>query len=108
MINGSLISLIYHKTTTITSDSVEADRALTLMGNDVDDATVAAETFHEVWGYAVEVVLGAIVLAMQVDWLFLVPVAIIACKSTRIASKTCFPFRLFSQTVPQLIIIFPD
>jgi ATP-binding cassette, subfamily C (CFTR/MRP), member 1 len=80
MIRGSLVSLLHHKALVAQSGTYEDGRAITLMTSDVASVETALEMVHEMWGLVVEVIVGVVLLATQVGWLWPLPFAIIFCE----------------------------
>ena len=81
MIRGCLVGLI-HSTTLIRRDEGSEDgKIVTLMSNDVGALEESAEMFHETWAQVLEVVIGVILLAREVGWVWPLPLCIIASKN---------------------------
>jgi ATP-binding cassette subfamily C (CFTR/MRP) protein 1 len=81
MARGALVGLIYQRSLQVRSASYEDGNAVTLMSTDVDNVQDVGEMFHETWAQFLEVVVGTMILATQIGWLFPVPLIIIVCKS---------------------------
>ena len=80
MVRGSLIGLIHHAALSTVSDTYEDEKSVTLMSNDVSGLENVAEMLHETWGQFLEVVVGICMLAMNVGWLWPLPLVFITCK----------------------------
>lgn len=80
VIHGALVSLIYNKTLSVSSEGSDAGQALTLMSSDVENAAHTGQLFNDTWGYTLEAVIGLTILAVQVHWLFPIPVVMILRK----------------------------
>lgn len=77
MIRGALVSLIYARLLKVSVDAHDTGSAVTLMSTDVDSLSGTAEMFHEVWGHALEVLVGMTMLSSEIRWLWLVPTGLI-------------------------------
>ncbi|CEJ94795.1 hypothetical protein VHEMI10305 [[Torrubiella] hemipterigena] len=77
VIHGALVSLIYNKTLSVSSEGSDAGQALTLMSSDVENAAHTGQLFNDTWGYTLEAIIGLTILVVQVHWLFPVPVVMI-------------------------------
>jgi len=80
MIRGSLIGLLHHKALIAQSGTCEDGKAIALMTSDVASVETASEMFHEMWGLVIELIVGVVLLATQVGWLWPLPFAIIFCE----------------------------
>lgn len=80
MIRGALIGLIHIHTLEARGMNKEEGKAVTLMSNDVGNVQDSGEQFHETWGQFVEVVVGIILLATRVGWLWLLPLVLVFCR----------------------------
>lgn len=80
MIRGAVVGLINHKSLSQQSTSYDDGRAVALMSTDAENVGQTAMFFHETWAQLVEVVLGISMLAVEVGWLFPVPLVIIFCE----------------------------
>lgn len=77
MIRGSLVTLVYDKSLNISSNVSDAGKVLTIMSTDIDGVSSAGEMFHETWAMFMELVIGMVLLAREVRWLWPVPLALI-------------------------------
>lgn len=53
----------------------------TFMSTDVDTLDGIAEMFHETWAQVLEVVIGVVLLAGEVGWIWPLPIFLIFCRS---------------------------
>lgn len=81
MTKSALVGLIHHKTLSSPSIAHDDGEATTLMGTDVDGLGGVAEMFHETWAQCVEVVIGVVLLAREVGWIWPLPLVLIYCES---------------------------
>ena len=79
LVRGSFVSLIHDKSADAVSRTYESDKAVTLMSNDVSGLETVGEMLHEGWGQFLEVAVGIFMLAMNVGWLWPLPLVFIAC-----------------------------
>ncbi len=77
---GSLNTLIYAALLNGHSDAYETGSAVSLMGTDAESLSQAPGDLHELWSYALEAIVGTVMLASQVGWLCLVPLLFICCR----------------------------
>ncbi|KAK5995410.1 ABC multidrug transporter B [Cladobotryum mycophilum] len=77
MMRGSLISLIYNKVLNISSNVSDAARVVTIMSTDVNETATAGQLLHETWAKLFELIIGVILLAREVNWLWPLPFVII-------------------------------
>lgn len=80
MIRGSLVGLIHYRSLNIQSGAHDEGNAVSLMSNDVGNIETVGEMAHEFWAQILEVIAGTVMLALQIGWLFPVPLVIIFCK----------------------------
>ncbi|CAH0025727.1 unnamed protein product [Clonostachys rhizophaga] len=74
---NALILLIEDKTMRSWADASLEGRVLTLISVDVDALETIPEMVHEIWGQALEVMVGFFLLSREVGWLWPVPLAMI-------------------------------
>lgn len=87
LIRESLVHLVYDKTLNLSHHGSDAGRVVTLMSTDIDSASEMGRLLHASWGQAVELVIGMILLAREVGWVFPVPLVIIVCKYQMLFSR---------------------
>lgn len=80
MIRGALIGLIHVRTLETRGSNDDDGKAVTLMSNDIGNVQDSGEQFHETWGQFVEVVVGIVLLATRVGWLWPLPLVLIFCQ----------------------------
>ncbi|KAI1763558.1 putative ABC transporter [Hypoxylon sp. FL1150] len=76
---SALVGLIHHKTIDSPATSYYGNdgEAITLMSTDVDSLDGMVEMFHETWAQILEVVIGLVLLAREVGWLWPLPIVLI-------------------------------
>jgi hypothetical protein len=52
----------------------------TLMSTDADSLDGIGEMFHETWAQVIEVVIGVVLLAREVGWIWPLPLFLIFCE----------------------------
>lgn len=80
MIRGAVVGLINNKSLRHLSTGYDDAKAVTLMSTDAENVGQSAQMFHESWAHVIEVAIGAVMLARQVGWFFLVPFVMIICE----------------------------
>lgn len=71
------MGIIHHKAMSSPSlPHLEAE-ATTLMSTDADNLDNIAEMLHETWAQLIEVVIGIVLLAEQVGWIWPLPLVLI-------------------------------
>lgn len=80
MIRGALIGLLHDRALNARGSDEEDGRVVTLLSNDISNVEVSAEMFHGTWGQFSEVVVGTLLLAREVGWLWPVPIVFIFCE----------------------------
>lgn len=79
-IRSALAGLIHHKAMNLYTDTYnnpQVGKAVTLMSTDVDSLSSIGEMAHETWAQMLEVVIGLILLAQEVGWLWPLPIVLI-------------------------------
>lgn len=77
---SSLVGLIHEKTMNSPSSTYDSGESTTLMSTDADSLDGVAEMFHETWAQIVEVMVGVVLLAGEVGWIWPLPLFLIFCK----------------------------
>ncbi|KIH90038.1 hypothetical protein SPBR_00030 [Sporothrix brasiliensis 5110] len=77
MLKGALVGIIHQKSLTGRSHAYDDGKALTLISTDVVEIEGAAEMFHELWAFCLEAAVGFSMLAMEIGWLWPLPVGIV-------------------------------
>lgn len=77
VIKSALVGLIHDKTMNSPSIAYDNGESTTLMSTDVDGLVGIAEMFHETWAQFVEVVIGILLLAREVGWVWPLPLFLI-------------------------------
>lgn len=80
MIRGTLVGLIHSRSSVAQSRENDEGKAVTLMSNDVNNLEESAAMFHETWAQVLEVMVGMLLLARQVGWVWPLPLFFIFCK----------------------------
>ncbi|KAI0129811.1 putative ABC transporter [Xylariales sp. AK1849] len=77
MTRSALIALIYDKTLKSPGLSYDDGEATTLMSTDAESLDQSGEMLHETWAQVVEVIIGIMLLASQVGWIWPLPLFLI-------------------------------
>ncbi|KAI1427713.1 putative ABC transporter [Xylaria sp. FL1777] len=77
MTRSALIGLIHDKTMKSPSVAYDNGQAITLMNTDADSLDGLGEMVHETWAQAIEVLIGVILLAREVGWIWPLPLFLI-------------------------------
>ena len=77
MIRSALVGLIHEKTMISPSIAFDDGESTTLMSTDADGLDGIAEMIHETWAQAIEVVIGVGLLAVEVGWIWPLPLILI-------------------------------
>ncbi|KAI1121698.1 putative ABC transporter [Nemania abortiva] len=77
MTRSALVGLIHHKAMKSPSIGYDSGEAITLMSTDASSLDGIAEMFHETWAQVIEVLLGVILLAREVGWIWPLPLFLI-------------------------------
>lgn len=80
MIRGALIGLLHSHALETRGSDEDDGKTVTLMSNDIGNVQNSGEVFHETWGQFVEVVVGTILLATRIGWLWPLPLVLIFCQ----------------------------
>jgi len=83
------VGLIHDKTMNSPSIAYDNGESTTLMSTDADSLDGVAEMFHETWAQLVEVVIGVILLAREVGWIWPLPLLLIFCGSYIFCTPPC-------------------
>lgn len=78
MFRGASVCLIYDKALQTRDGVYDESAAVTLMSTDVDQITECLTELNECWARAIEVALGVSMLAKQLGWVCVVPLALVA------------------------------
>lgn len=79
MVRGALIGLLHDHALNTRGSSEENGRVITLLSNDIGNVENSGEMFHGTWSQFLEVVVGTLLLAREVGWLWPVPIIFIFC-----------------------------
>lgn len=80
MVRGSLVGLVHENSLIAPSEANESSIPVTLVTTDVATLENAVETFYTTWACSIEVIIGTILLAKQVGWIWPVPHLITVCE----------------------------
>ena len=80
LIRTSLINLVYEKALHMNEGS-DAGRVVTIIGTDIEGLGEMGALLHGTWAQAVELIIGMVLLAREVGWLFPVPLVTVFCES---------------------------
>lgn len=83
MVRAGLISMIYHKTSTLSLKDIDPAASMTLMSADMERIVQGWQTMHEIWSNSIEVGVAIFLLERQLGIACVVPVALSICESTR-------------------------
>lgn len=81
MFRGATVSLIYSRALLIQDGLYDESASITLMSTDTDRVSLAIYNLNEVWARAIEVGIAIFLLARQLGWVAVIPLAIVICKS---------------------------
>lgn len=90
MFRSASVCLIYDKALQTRDGVYDEAAAVTLMSTDVDQITECLTELNECWARAIEVALGVSMLAKQLGWVCVMPLALVAgmCKVAKNVVKT--------------------
>lgn len=80
MFRGALVGLVHQKALTGRSHAYDDGKALTLISTDAVELEGTAEMLHEMWAFCLEAAIGFSMLAMEIGWLWPLPVCIVLGK----------------------------
>jgi ATP-binding cassette, subfamily C (CFTR/MRP), member 1 len=80
MTRTALIGLIYNKTLELPGVAYDTGEATTLMSTDTEGLEGIAEMVHEIWAQVLEVLIGIVLLAGQIGWIWPLPLFLIYCQ----------------------------
>lgn len=66
MLRGSLVALIFDKTTTLPFEMLDQSAAITLMSTDIDGIASGASNWNDIWADVLQVGVGVYLLERQV------------------------------------------
>lgn len=77
MFRGALVGIIHQKALTGRSHAYDDGKALTLISTDAVELEGSAEMLHEMWAFCLEAIIGFSMLAMEIGWLWPLPMCIV-------------------------------
>ena len=77
MVRGSLVALIYSQSLTLDFGSEDLSAPVTLMSTDVDRICQSLVLVHDLWARPLELILGTCLLARQIGWVCIMPLAVV-------------------------------
>lgn len=77
MVRGSLVSLIYAESLALEDQNDDLSAAVTLMSTDVDRICQSLVLLHDLWARPLELAVGIGLLARQIGWVCVMPVAVV-------------------------------
>jgi len=80
MTRSALVGLIHDKTMRSPSVTYDDGESTTLMSTDADSLDKIPEMIHETWAQVIEVIIGVCLLAIEVGWIWPLPLFLIFCK----------------------------
>jgi len=101
MFRGGMVSVIYNKTLTLTEGAVDDSAALSLMSNDVDHIAFCLEELNECWSRLVEISIGIPLLTLQLGWVSIIPLIVVARELSVPRSMAMLKHKQFRPAVPQ-------
>ncbi|KAK3329697.1 hypothetical protein B0H66DRAFT_610708, partial [Apodospora peruviana] len=81
MIRGALVGLLHEHSLLAPSEGYDNSKVVALVTTDVEALEDAVETFYITWACVIEVIIGTVMLAKQVGWIWPVPHLIIILSS---------------------------
>ena len=78
MLRGVLTRLIFNKALKARDGVYDESAAVTLMSTDIDRIALSVQNMNEVWARTVEIAVGVWLLAVNLGWVAVLPIAIIA------------------------------
>ena len=84
MIRGALLGVVHEHSLLARHELYSKAKTVAIASTDVSALEGAPRMLHESWALLVEVVIGSVLLAKQVGWLWPVPHVIIIGKSTNL------------------------
>ncbi|KAK1755647.1 ABC transporter FUM19 [Echria macrotheca] len=81
MTRSALVGLIHDKTMHLPSAAYDNGEAVTLMSTDASSLDGVPTIFHETWAYSMDVIIGIVLLAGEVGWVWLLPMSLIFVSS---------------------------
>lgn len=79
MFRGGMVSLIYDRVLTLREGAFDDSAAVSLMSNDVDQIAFCLEELNEVWSRLIEIAIGVPLLTLQLGWVSVIPLVVVAC-----------------------------
>jgi ATP-binding cassette subfamily C (CFTR/MRP) protein 1 len=76
---SALVGIIYTKVMESPSIAYDNGEAITLMSTDADSLDGIGEIVHETWAQVIEVLVGIRLLALEVGWIWPLPLFLIYC-----------------------------
>ena len=76
MARGGLISMMFAKTSSLDSNTVDSAQALTLMSADIERITNGWQTMHEIWASVIEMAIAIYLLERQLGAACAIPIAV--------------------------------
>ena len=106
MVRGSLVSLIYSQTMALEDELNSPSAAVTLMSSDVDRICQSLVLLHDLWARPLELAVGVSLLAMQIGWVCVVPLAVVffsAVADSRVTATVGQKVRIWTDAVQHRI-----
>lgn len=111
MVRGSLVSLIYTHSLSINDQIDDPSAAVTLMGTDVDRICQSLVLLHDLWSRPLELIIGVSLLALQIGWVCVMPVAVVllsAILDTRVTLLIGNKVKVWTDAVQRRISLTAD
>ncbi|GAB1196308.1 hypothetical protein APSETT444_005577 [Aspergillus pseudonomiae] len=81
MVRGAVVSMVYRKATTLSTEDADPASSLTLMSADIERIVQGWQTIHDIWGNALEIGLAIFLLEQQLGVAAVVAVGVAVCES---------------------------
>lgn len=77
MTRHALVGLIYDKALNSPTAAYDDAEAASLISTDMDELDQVPEMLHEIWAQIVEVMIGVVMLAKEVGWIWPIPLLLV-------------------------------
>jgi hypothetical protein len=111
MVRGSLVSLIYTHSLSIDDQIDDPSAAVTIMSTDVDRICQSLVLLHDLWSRPLELIIGISLLALQIGWVCVMPVAVVllsAILDTRVTLLIGNKVKVWTDAVQRRISLTAD
>ena len=87
MSHMTIVGLIHNRCFTIRDGVFDDSAVVTLMSNDVEQIMFSADIAHELWSQTIELCIGMYLLGLELGWVCIFPLIIVACTSIKIHTQ---------------------